>query len=283
MITTFRDSWKEHAPQFVLYMDRNYFDVIADRKHWTYCHREGVSAWTDDDSYIESWHTTVKGRFFKYQTAQHPDTVIHTLVHKVILHYQQRCIRHVYLASRKALAIKNKMSVQEIAQAYMDGKRAENPDVSLLVPTEDPNVFKIESFQAPLRIYNVTVDWTKGPADYIVSCSCPPFNKTNGRCKHMAVSAIELHNDWEQRNSTPVENLIEDDEAPIPLSRGEEMTIQIQQSIQTLHTILDRQDTSFEITHQEEVLGALRKAVELCEKHIPVLPEHSVSRKRQRV
>ena len=288
LITTFRDTWQVNAPQFVQFMNKNYFDSVADKRRWMYCHREGISfAWINTNNYIESWHNTLKKHFFKDKSLKRLDHVIHTLVHGAIPHYEQRCIRHQLQVGPMASTVRDALVAQDIAQNHMDLKRAQNPNASFLIPTNDPATFKVESFQDPLTLYDIEVDWKKGLSGHVINCNCPLFLKMGKCCKHIAVAIIELPytefshaGHWEPRDS---DEIPADLNAPATDAEREPVSIlQLKHYLHAFSSLLNTLDASRPVTNHEELLSALAKGLALCEEHVPILPEHSLNRKRQR-
>ncbi|KAI1296258.1 hypothetical protein EDD11_007450 [Mortierella claussenii] len=148
LIAAFRDSWQGLAPRFVQYMDKYYFNSDSDKRRWMYCYREGVSdSWINTSNYIESWHNTLKQHFFKDKTERRIDAVIYTLVHRALPHYEQRCIRYEVQVRRMVSTVKDTLITKNTALDHMDLKRTQDPETSFLIPTADPLVFLVESFQ----------------------------------------------------------------------------------------------------------------------------------------
>lgn len=160
LIDAFRNSWQELAPLFVQYMEKNYLDSVADRRRWMYCYRAGVSyAWINTNNYVESWHNTLKKHFFKDKQQRRIDSVIYTLVHQAIPHYQQRCVRHSVQVGRMASTARDALVANNTALYHMDYKRAEDPQVAFLIPTMDFTVFQVMPFQGPpTTTYEIKVD-----------------------------------------------------------------------------------------------------------------------------
>ncbi|KAI1288883.1 hypothetical protein EDD11_009573 [Mortierella claussenii] len=135
-------------------MDKCYFNSDSDKRRWMYCYREGVSySWINTNNYIESWHNTLKKHFFKDKTERRIDVVIYTLVHRALPHYEQRCIRYEVQVGRMASTVKDTLIAKNTALDHMDLKRTQDPEASFLIPTADPLVFLVESFQGPPITY----------------------------------------------------------------------------------------------------------------------------------
>ncbi|KAF9343055.1 hypothetical protein BGX26_006339, partial [Mortierella sp. AD094] len=123
-VEAFKAMWEEHAPILMQYLNKNYLDSEADRKHWMFCYRESVSyGWINTNNYIESWHNTLKKHFFKDRQQRRIDTVIYILVNKAIPHYQQMNIRHTVQVGRMTPARKNALVARQMAMEHIDRQR----------------------------------------------------------------------------------------------------------------------------------------------------------------
>ncbi|KAF9976955.1 hypothetical protein BGZ75_010444, partial [Mortierella antarctica] len=264
LIVAFRTAWQELAPNLVQYMDKNYFDNLADRRRWMYCHRADVSyARINTNNYIESWHNSLKKHFFKDKQQRRIDHVIYTLVHSAIPHYQQMCIRHSMQVGRMTPGAKEILVANLTASNYVERRRAEDPGFAFLTPTTDPAVFKVASFQGSPTTYAVSVDWTLGIAGHVNSCSCPMFVKSSQCCKHIALAIMELpyteyrHTDhWRHRDSFADDPLDQDQDTPVMAAALEPASMMLYRSyVKRISDSLDIMDPERAITNQEEVFS----------------------------
>ncbi|KAG0349850.1 hypothetical protein BGZ54_004163 [Gamsiella multidivaricata] len=189
-------------------------------------------------------------------------------------------------ARRKALQAR----IQAIN--YIDRRRTQGPEAVLLLQTADDTVLRVGSFTNPSDFYEVKVDWTKGAVGQFSSCTtCPDFSNTKLCCKHIALVTIELpytefyyDGHWEVRG----QSLLMDpslDQAGFSASTAPATPTATQLAIhyiQGLSNMLNIMDNKHPLSNHEEVLDALRKTCEVCDKHIPVLATHELSHKRAR-
>ena len=109
-------------------------------------------------------------------------------------------------------------------------------------------------------------------------------------CKHIALATIELpytefHHagHWKLRDQSSLEDLSIDEDAPAVAMAAEPTAMLLfRHYLQGFNNVISIVDDKSAITNQEEVLSAMKRALELCELHVPVLAKHSLSNKRQR-
>lgn len=254
-----------------------------------FCHRVNISyAWINTNNYIESWHNSLKKHFFKDKQQRRLDTVIYTLVQTAIPHYQQMCIRHSMQVGRMSPGAREVLMANILASNYMDQKRAEDPQVTFLIPTADRAVFQVQSFQGPPTTYNVKIEWAQGFAGHVTSCTCLKFVQQSKCCKHIALVTFELPytefgqaGHWNLRDQPFLEDPSTEDTPAMAVAEPASILL-FKSYMHQFNNVLSVLDDKRAFTNQEEVLGTMRRALELCNLHAPVLAEHSLSNKRKR-
>ncbi|KAF9992006.1 hypothetical protein BGZ79_003642 [Entomortierella chlamydospora] len=221
------------------------------------------------------------------------DTVIYILVNKAIPHYQQMNIRHIVQVGRMTPARKNAIVARQMAMEHIDRQRVQDPDATLLSQTLDDTVLQVRSFTNADIIYDTKVDWTRGLAGQFNSCSCPYFSNNKMCCKHIALANLELpytkfyyKGHWNTGDEGPPPKPLFAEDASLPpinypstaLTPSDLAT----HYIQKLSGLMNILDSESRLSNHQEILDSLKRAYELCERHFPVLPEHSLSRKRAR-
>ena len=291
LVTAFQHTWERLAPKIVQYLNRNYLDSEADRRRWMFCYREGVHyAWINTNSYIESWHNTLKKHFFKDQQKRRLDSVIYILIHKAIPLYRQKGIRHAVQVGRMTPARKKALHARQLALNHMDAKRAQDPDAIFLFQTAENDVLKVRSFTVDNKSYAVKANWSAGLVGHFNSCTCIDFASTKMCCKHIALATIELPHmkfyysgHWEGRDTAPPMEEQADLVATIgPVSNQEAFVRLLKHYADDLSDMLSILDEGVTIPNLGEILGSLKTSNELCHKYLPVQLVHSLNRKHTR-
>lgn len=278
------------APDFVDYLNKNYFDHEADRRRWMFCYRVNVDyAWINTNNFIESFHHALKKYFFKDKQQRRIDTVIFILIHRTLPHYQQVWIRHVVKVGRMTAGRKQALRMANVARHFMSLERARNPMVQLHFQPADTNLYNVRSFTDSSIFYSLAVDWEDASGGRFCSCSCPYFKMNKMCCKHIALALIEVQGTtfrydghWRQRD--PAEGMDIDDggvdvegKPRIPILSG------MQEAKHYILTLFDRLhlvDEDHGITNEQEVVDAIKRAADLFSIHSQLKPEHSLSKKR---
>jgi hypothetical protein len=171
----------------------------------------------------------------------------------------------------------------------MDQRLAEDPEYVFIVPTVDQAVFQVHSFQGSPTVYEVKIDWAKGLAGHVTGCTCPNFLQYSKCCKHIALVTIELPHTvfrqaghWNFRDQPALDDPAIEDTPVMTITAEPVSTLVFKSLMHQLNNVLNVLDDKRSITNEEEVLGAMKQALELCKLHVPVLAEHSLNNKRRR-
>lgn len=87
---------------------------------------------------------------------------------------------------------------------------------------------------------------------------------------------------WNFRYQPAFDDLPLEDSPAVTVTAEPVSTLDFKSLMHQLNNVLNVIDDKRPITNDEELLGAMKRALELCNLHVPVLAEHSLSNKRRR-
>ncbi|KAI8601165.1 hypothetical protein EDD21DRAFT_114721 [Dissophora ornata] len=173
---------------FVQYLDTYYF-TEEKKRHWMYSYRQDVSYFNiSTNSLIESWHRTLKKYFFRDQQHHYEDRVIYTLTRNIIAHFQHKTMVNTAGVGRMTTTVREEVMQTKLAQEYASNMR-DSGYIGSFLKWIDDNTFGVKSFASPETLYNITIDTVKRE---IHSCTCDYFFQHRTKCRHIALTMMEL-------------------------------------------------------------------------------------------
>jgi hypothetical protein len=295
LISAFKTTWNNEAPDFVDYLEKYYMNDEADRRRWMFCYRENVPhAWMHTNNFIESWHNALKMHFFRDKSQRRVDTVIFILVHRALPHYQNTWVRFQVQVGKMTPGQKRALEERIRAINFRDQELANDPATILLKePEDDETTLHVRSFIDPSVFYDVKVDWSaRSGLGLFTSCSCPAFDCSKSCCKHIALALVEFPgtkftsggHQWGCGGK--VEDGEEEEEDTMELG-VQSTTIEnasideATEIVDDMAQILKSADRLYEISNSSEVIAKLEEALALLKANTAIAPEE-LNKKRQR-
>ncbi|KAF9164865.1 hypothetical protein BGX20_000800 [Mortierella sp. AD010] len=194
LITTFRETWKEQVPNFLDYLDKQFFHG-ADRQQWMFCYRQGIShVWINTNDYIESWRNASNDHLSKDKQRRRIDSVIHILVEKVIPDLWEFYTRRADHIKRMTQEQREILAAKQSALDYIEKRRLQDPDAPLLFQTPGDCILRVRSFTNSNIFYDLKIERNQGETGQSSTCSCSSFSSGKTTCKHIALANLELPN-----------------------------------------------------------------------------------------
>ncbi|KAF9994584.1 hypothetical protein BGZ79_000653 [Entomortierella chlamydospora] len=194
LITTFKETWKERVPNFLDYLDKQFFHG-ADRQQWMFCYRQGIfHARINTNNYIESWRKAFNDHLSKDKQQRRIDSVIHILVEKVIPDLRELHTRRTVHIKRMTPEQREILVAKQSALDYIEKRRLQDPDAPLLFQTPGDCILRVRSFTNPSIFYDLKIEQNQGEIGQSSTCSCSSFSSGKTNCKHIALANLELPN-----------------------------------------------------------------------------------------
>ncbi|KAF9898986.1 hypothetical protein EC991_009822, partial [Linnemannia zychae] len=313
-ISQFRIKWRQQVT-FMEYLTNNYFgpepiavenpaaqeiaeaeqsiqlEITRQQQRWMFYYREGMSyASINTNNYIESWHNTLKQHFFRDKQKRRVSTVISVLNVMTAPHYQQKCMRGLVNVGKINPAQREEKKHLDKIKAFVEAMGETGPTMYQLTSI----VVAVGSFTTPGVFYEITIDFTKVSAGYIISCSCPSFEQEESCCKLITLLQLEvphlrflrvdredIHRDLDQLALAPeVDHGQQDLQQDLQQEPLPELGLSYYVNrIVSLEALRDKNQT---MPHKSQLCELLDRFLNIYEPSLPRKESEDLSNKRQR-
>lgn len=273
-----------HLTEMMEYLDTYYF--AEGKTNWMLSERQGVyHAQIHTNNFVESWHRTLKVRFFHQRRAKRVDRVIYTLSHQATPFFYRKTVESSVGVGRVSKKQKKVWASHDRAFDHFTHKKRNGHQGSLvkLVDLTDTNTFEVQSFSDPTVKYQISSEPGDGPLPVFTACSCLDFQTRKQVCKHIALSMFELPG-YEFREPTEpkvviqagLDEVVEQEEGPAA-EEGTQEQKEANDLIQEMVSLLKGINVKA-LGRNEEAVRSLKRSRELLDN----LPENLFRLKRQR-
>lgn len=181
-----------HLTKMMGYLNTYYF--AEGKTNWMLCERQGIyHAQINTNNYIESWHRTLKVRFFRQKRAKRVDRAIYVLSQQTAPFFFRKTVESSVGVGRVSKKQKRVWAAHDRAFEHLVLKRESGYSGSLVKPVStDSSTLEVQSFSDPATWYKISTEPGDGTLPAFTECSCMDFKTRRQVCKHIALSMLEL-------------------------------------------------------------------------------------------
>jgi len=190
-IERFREDYR-HLPKVMEYFENQYFR--EGKTNWMLSERQGIYyGQINTNNYVETWHRTLKVKFFQQKRQKRVDRVIHIISQLAVPYFEKKSVETELGIGRVSKKEKKVWIAHDKASRYILRKIRSGDGTGLVTPvnTTDTEAFEMASFTHQGRAYTITTKPAE-PLPVITTCDCLFFTAKKEVCKHIALVMINL-------------------------------------------------------------------------------------------